>query len=81
LKGVRTRCLGEGAGPDDTKFYRGHPLLSFTCRLCYMPLLIGEGLRLNRGGVLVPVIPDLSSPEVCPPRPWSLEPPIVPWLY
>jgi len=35
-KWVQTRCLGEEAGPEDTIFYRGHPLLSFTCRLCYM---------------------------------------------
>lgn len=32
---VHARCLGGGADPDDIKFYRGHPLLSFTCRLCF----------------------------------------------
>jgi len=42
LKWVHTRCLGEEAGHDDTKVYRGHSLLSFTCRLCYMGPFAGS---------------------------------------
>lgn len=41
-KWVHPRCLGDEAGPDDTKFYRGHPILLDTCRLWHLGCLCGR---------------------------------------
>lgn len=39
------------------------------------------GATIQSGRGVAPVIPDLVSPAVCPPRPWSPAPPIVPLLH